>query len=89
MGEGCPHVTMVERSQYIRIKYPLHKHFAGMPMVVGVKNRENLLTSQMDGPYGIIVNRLLVGTMPPLLSNYRTNRYGHANQESEFASACP
>ena len=32
-GEGCPHVPMVERSQYIRIKNPLHKHFAGMPMV--------------------------------------------------------
>ena len=34
-GEGCPHVPMVERSQYIRIKNPLHKHFAGMPMVGG------------------------------------------------------
>ena len=49
-GEGCPHVPMVKRSQYIRIKNPLHKHFAGMPMVadgrgVGVKNRENLPTS--------------------------------------------
>ena len=32
-GEGCPHVPMVQRSQYIRIKNPLHKHFAGMPMV--------------------------------------------------------
>ena len=32
-GEGCPHVPMVKRSQYIRIKNPLHKHFAGMPMV--------------------------------------------------------
>ena len=41
-GEGRPHVLMVKRSQYIRIKNPLHKHFAGMPMVVGVKNRENL-----------------------------------------------
>ena len=30
-GEGCPHVPMVKRSQYIRIKKPLHKHFAGMP----------------------------------------------------------
>ena len=37
-GEGYP------RSQYIRVKNPLYKHFAGMPMV-GVKNRENLLTS--------------------------------------------
>ena len=46
-GEGCSHVPMVKRSQYIRIKNPLHKHFAGMPMVggVGVKNRENLPTS--------------------------------------------
>ena len=24
-GEGCPHLPMVERSQYIRIKTPLHK----------------------------------------------------------------
>ena len=30
-----PHVPMVKRSQYIRIKNPLHKHFAGMPMVGG------------------------------------------------------
>ena len=41
-GEGYPQVPMVKRSQYIRIENPLHKHFAGMPMVVGVKNRENL-----------------------------------------------
>ena len=34
-GEGCPHVPMVKWSQYIRIKNPLHKHFAGMPMVGG------------------------------------------------------
>ena len=34
-GEGCPHVPMVKKSQYIRIKNPLHKHFAGMPMVGG------------------------------------------------------
>ena len=34
-GEGYPHVPMVQRSQYIRIKNPLHKHFAGMPMVGG------------------------------------------------------
>ena len=26
---------MVKRSQYIRIKNPLHKHFVGMPMVGG------------------------------------------------------
>ena len=32
-GGGGPHGSMVERSQYIRIKNPLHKHFAGMPMV--------------------------------------------------------
>ena len=34
-GEGVSpgHVPMVKRSQYIRIKNPLHKHFAGMPMV--------------------------------------------------------
>ena len=46
-GEGCPHVPMVKTSRYIRIKNPLRKHFAGMPMVggVGVKNRENLPTS--------------------------------------------
>ena len=45
-GEGCPHGLMVKRSQYIRIKNSLHKHFDGMPMVgVGVKNRENLPTS--------------------------------------------
>ena len=34
-GEGCPHGPMVKRSQYIGIKHPLHKHFAGMPMVGG------------------------------------------------------
>ena len=34
-GEGCPHVPMVKRPQYIMIKNPLHKHFAGMPMVGG------------------------------------------------------
>ena len=34
-GEGCPHVPMVQRLQYIRIKNSLHKHFAGMPMVGG------------------------------------------------------
>ena len=34
-GEGCPYVPMVKRSQYIRIKNPLHKHFAGLPMVRG------------------------------------------------------
>ena len=33
--EGCPLVPMVQRSQYIRVKNPLHKHFAGMPMVGG------------------------------------------------------
>ena len=46
-GEGCPLGPMVKRSHYIRIKNPLHKHFAEMPMIggVGVKNRENLLTS--------------------------------------------
>ena len=45
------------RSQYIRIKNPLHKHFAGMPMVggVGVKNRENLPTSLMDSPKGYLI----------------------------------
>ena len=35
VGEGCPHVAMVQRSQYIRIKNHLHKHFAGMPVVEG------------------------------------------------------
>ena len=45
-GEGCPHVPMVKRSQYIRIKNSLHKHFGGMPMVGGgVRNRKNLQTS--------------------------------------------
>ena len=34
-GEGSPNVPMVKRSQYIRIKNPLHKHLAGMPMVGG------------------------------------------------------
>ena len=34
-GEGCPQGPMVKRSQYIRIKNPLHKHFAGMLMVGG------------------------------------------------------
>ena len=34
-GEGYPHVPTVKRSQYIRIENPLHKHFAGMPMVGG------------------------------------------------------
>ena len=33
--EGCPHVPMVQRSQYLRIKNLLHKHFAGMPLVGG------------------------------------------------------
>ena len=28
-GEGCPHGPMVKRSQYIRFKNPLHKHFSG------------------------------------------------------------
>ena len=28
-------MPMVKRSQYIRIENPLHKHFAGMPMVGG------------------------------------------------------
>ena len=34
-GEGYPHVSMVKRLHYIRIKNPLHKYFAGMPMVGG------------------------------------------------------
>ena len=34
-GEGCPHVPMVERSQYIRVKNPLPKHFAGLPLLGG------------------------------------------------------
>ena len=34
-GEGFPHLPMVQRSQYIRIKNPLHKHFARMPMAGG------------------------------------------------------
>ena len=32
-GEGCPHGPIFKRSQYIRIKNPLHKHFAGIAMV--------------------------------------------------------
>ena len=42
---------MVQRLQYIRIKIPLLKHFAGMPILggVGVKNRENLPMSSMNG----------------------------------------
>ena len=43
-GSPCANGQKVKRSQYIRIKNPLNKHFAGMPMV-GVKNRENLPTS--------------------------------------------
>ena len=45
-------MLMVKRSKYIRIKNPILKHFAGMPMVGGVgdKNCENLPTSFMDGP---------------------------------------
>ena len=35
--DGCPLVPMVKRSQHIRIKNPLHKHFAGMPMGRGQK----------------------------------------------------
>ena len=35
LGEGCFHGPMVKSSQYIRIKNPLNKHFAGMPMVGG------------------------------------------------------
>ena len=31
----CADGPKVQRSQYIRIKNPLHKHFAGMPMVGG------------------------------------------------------
>ena len=38
-GEGCPHGLEVKRSQYIRIKIPLHKHFAGMPMVGGWRSK--------------------------------------------------
>ena len=34
-GEGCPHVPTFKRSQYIRIKNPIHKNFAGMSMVGG------------------------------------------------------
>ena len=34
-GKGCPHFPMVERSQYIRIKNPLHKYFDEMSMVRG------------------------------------------------------
>ena len=34
-GEGYPHVPMVQRLQYIRIKNLRHKHFAGMPMLGG------------------------------------------------------
>ena len=34
-GEECPLVPMVKRSQYKRIKNPLHKHIAEMPMVGG------------------------------------------------------
>ena len=34
-GGGVSHVPMVKRSQCIRIKNLLHKHFAGMPMVEG------------------------------------------------------
>ena len=34
-GEECPHGPMVKRSQYIRIKNPLLKYFAGMPMIEG------------------------------------------------------
>ena len=47
LGEGYPHVPMVKRSQYIRIENPIHKHFAGMPMV-GVKNCKNLPTVPSD-----------------------------------------
>ena len=36
-GEGCPHGRMVKRLQYIRIKNPLHKHFAGMLTVMAVR----------------------------------------------------
>ena len=38
-AEGSPHVPMVKRSQYIRIKNPLHKHFVGMPMVGGLGSK--------------------------------------------------
>ena len=34
-GEGCPRVPMVKRSQYIKIKNLIHKHFAGMLIVGG------------------------------------------------------
>ena len=30
---------MVERSQFIRIENPLHKHFPGMPMVEGLGSK--------------------------------------------------
>ena len=36
--EGCPLVPMVLISQYIRIKNPLHKHFAGMPKFANILN---------------------------------------------------
>ena len=47
---------MVKRSQYIRIKNPLPKHADGRG--VGVKNRENLPTSKMDGPLAILINEV-------------------------------
>ena len=34
-GGGVSPCADVKSSQYIRIKNPLHKHFAGMPMVGG------------------------------------------------------
>ena len=44
---------MVKRPQYIRIKNPLHKHFAGMPMVGGSKIVKICRHLKMDGPLSI------------------------------------
>ena len=44
-GRGVPMGQWSKgQSTYLRTKNPLHKHFAGMPMV---KNRENLPTYEM------------------------------------------
>ena len=60
-GKGYPHVPMVKRSQYIRIKNPLHKHFAGMPMDRGRGHKSWKFADLLNGwslSYKYILNTL-------------------------------
>ena len=90
-GEGYPHVPMVKRSQYIRIENPLHKHFAGMPMVGGegskvVKNCRRLkwmvpkklkasLSPKLYIPSTINIKHLKKGTQQNHLGRQKMGRF--------------